>query len=64
MGPHSPFPVEPIPVAANGGVSPEYDAAKAPPHPKGWPKGKVYKMYKYSVKCDGVIFDPGWGVTP
>jgi len=65
FGEQSPFDVEPIKVPS-GEVRGPYEATKAPPPPPEAkvPQNKVYKVYKYSVKCGGATFDPGGGMRP
>jgi hypothetical protein len=65
FGAQSPFAVDPITIDANGGVSAQYEPTKAPgPPQKAWPKGKVYRVYKYKVVCGNTTFDPGGGIFP
>jgi hypothetical protein len=40
------------------------NASDAPAPKAGWPPNKVYKVYKYTVECGGVSFDPGGGMRP
>lgn len=61
----TPFDTNPIIVVA-GTTSPPKSATNAKDPRPGWPPGKVYKFYKYSIACQagGGIFDPGNGVKP
>jgi len=67
FGGQSPFAVDPITINGNGGLSDQYAAINAPDRPKkkaDWPDIKVYKVYKYSIKCGSTTFDPGGGMKP
>jgi len=66
FGRQTPFLDEPIDIPALA-TSKEHEPVKAPDPPKGWKETKpneIYKVYKYTVSCDGTTFDPGGGMKP
>lgn len=63
FGPGSPFIDEPI-VIPHGVTKGPYTPNNAPPAPTGHPSNKIYKYYKYTLKCGSVTIDPGGGVKP
>jgi len=65
FGAQSPFDVEPIVVPYNA-VTVPYEPTKAAALSPGHkvPKNEIYKVYKYTVDCANVTFDPGGGIKP